>query len=82
MTLHCVVRLKNSTELFVLKTTWCEGMHSAQVKFYGNRSTRLRTIFYSPNELSQPDFSLDIADEFCSKDTACYKGYVVSTFGE
>lgn len=80
--LFSVVQLKNSNESFVVKTTCCQGMHSACAKMYGNRPTKQRIIYYSPDEFAEQNFSLDIRTDFCALDTACYKGYVINTFSK
>lgn len=82
MTLYSFIRLKNSTTNLVLKTTWCEGMNSASAKNYGAKSTKQRKIFYSPIENAEPDFSMDVTNEFCAIKVACYIGYIMKTFGE
>lgn len=82
MTLYSVVRLKISNEHLAVRTTWCEGMQSAQTKNYGNRPSKERMIFYSANVIDAPDFTLPINDEFSAANTGCYKGYVIKTFGK
>lgn len=82
MSLYSVVRLKDSKENFVVKTTWCKGMNDARTKNYGNRSTIQRLIFFSPNQFSEPDFTLQVRAIFNPKYAACYKGYVTQTFSK
>lgn len=82
MVLFCFVRLKNSDEKFVVKTTWCEDMNTARVQTYGNKPNKQRRIFFSPNEFEEPDFSMEISTTFWALNTACYMGYVINTFSE
>lgn len=82
MTLFSFVRLKHSNTKLVVKTTWCQGMHSAVVKSYGNRPRKQRKIYYSPNEFAVADFSLEISTDFSALATACYTGFVIRTFGK
>lgn len=81
MTLYSFVQLKNSTTYLVLKTTWCDGMNSANAKYYGGKSTKQRKIFYSPIDTAEPDFSMNVRSTFYAIKAACYTGYVKKTFG-
>lgn len=80
--MYSVVDFRDCGEKFVVKAAWCEGMCSAKVKNRGNRSSILRTIFFSPSPSDTPNFSLPILPCFNSTKIACYKGYVLKTFGK
>lgn len=80
--MYSVVDLKDCNVKFVVKTAWCEGMQSATVKNRGNRPSIQRTIYYSPNPKDSPNFTLPVFAYFEATRAACYKGYVLKTFGK
>lgn len=84
MPLFSFVDFRDCNEKLVVKSLWINGVHSATVlgRVRGNRKNIERTIFYSPNPRDIPDFSLPIRTRFDGTKRACYKGYVLRTFGK
>lgn len=80
--MYSLVKIKNSEAEFIVKTEWIEGMDDACTKMYGIKTRKQRTIFYSPLTNATPNFSLDLRSSFCCTDVACYRGYVIKTFGK
>lgn len=81
MPLYCFVDLRECGERFVIKTSWCKGINSAKVRTTGNRATIERKIFFSPNPKDVPNFALPTENVFIATKAACYKGFVLKTFG-
>lgn len=82
MPLYSFVDLRECKEKFVIKTSWCKGINSAKVRARGNRPTTERIIFFSPSPKDAPNFALPIERTFNATRAACYKGFVLKTFGE
>lgn len=77
---YSCVRL-NSNELLIVRTSWCEGMHSTCTKRYGRRPTRQCKIFFSADANEKPDFTMAVKEIF-DAEKACYIGRVLNTFSK
>lgn len=82
MPLYSFVNLFECDDRFVIKTAWCHGTSSAKVRSRGSRPNKAIIVFFSPDPKSAPDFTLPIKREFTASRAACYKGYILKTFGE
>lgn len=82
MSLYSVVHIANSSNKFVVKNEWIEGMNTTITKRYGCRRTIQKKIFYSPNDTDKPRFWLQVKEVFDATKVSCYKGKVMKTFGK
>lgn len=72
-----------TNELLVVRSSWCQGMHSSRTKRYGNRSTVRCKIFFSSNTNDKPDFTLDVKNNFdASKASYIGHGRILKTFSK
>lgn len=77
-----VGKIRNQKKYLVIRTKWIEEMAPARTKNVGNRPSIVRTIFHSPDQRGVPNFAMPILPQFRASKTACYKGYVIKTFGK
>lgn len=77
----CIVLLKSSKNVLVVKGKWCEKLNVAENRNGGLSSSELMKIFFSPDETIKPNFDLEAANEFDETKTACYYGYVLGDYG-
>lgn len=82
MPLYSFVDFRECDERFVIKTAWCKNINNAKNRAKGNRPSQEKIIFFSPNLKEKPDFTLPIKQRFDATKAACYKGFVLKTFGE
>lgn len=77
----CCVLLKNSGEIIILKSAWCEKLNKAESRIHGCRPWEMVKIFYSPDKKKRADFRLQIMKTFHHNRMACYYGYVMKICG-
>lgn len=78
----CVVLLRDSPEIIVVKSVWCKSTNEADTINFGNRPSELVKVFYSPNKKDKPDFNLQEPDTFDNTIAACYFGFILDNFGK
>lgn len=83
MDLFLVVILKPSREKIIIPKKWCENVNLISAfNNGGNRQNKLRKIFFSPNEMKNANFNIEVEEAFDSNADCCYKGYVLYGTGK
>lgn len=76
MNLYLAVVLKHSREKIIVPETWCDELNlTFAFNNGGNRQSKMRKIFFSPDENKRANFNIDIKENFTTEEDACYYGY-------
>lgn len=78
----CVVSLRFSRQIIVVKNTWCQKNFEADTVNYGSRPGKITKIFFSPDKSERPNFALKARKNFNISIAACYYGCVLDYFGK
>lgn len=81
MVFYSFVDLHECNERFVVKTAWCKNINNAKTRTKGNNAKIERLIFHSPNHKEMPNFKLPVQKKFDATKAACYKGFILKSFG-
>lgn len=82
----CVVFVKNSKNLMIVRSKWCQKINDAENRNFGSRPGEKMKIFFSSNRKAEPNFQLDAVDLDVFDENmaacACYHGYVLRNCGK
>lgn len=81
-TFHCACLLKDSKRLIVVKSSWTDIVINQNILNFGQKPWKECRVFYSQNERKTADFTLEDLSEFDGERDACYKAYVLKSYGE
>lgn len=75
---YCVVILKESKHILIVKSSWCQNIkENIDILRNGNSAFVERSIFYSPNLKEDSNFELPLSTTFNANTTGCYKGFIL-----
>lgn len=78
----CCVLLKNSDDMIIVKSAWCEKLNKAASRIHGCHPWEMMKIFYSPDRTKRANFHLQVMRTFIDTRMACYYGFVVKICGK
>lgn len=83
--MYFIVKLKFSGVKKIIPSKWIENLHLTRLLKYGVTYERKKTniVFISPNSMEdEPDFKLEILQQFDEMRKACYHACVWDVFCE
>lgn len=80
--MYCVVILEGSLEVKAIPVKFVKGFNPICTANDAVNQSKSYIVFYDQNHCADPDFKMDLSEQFNENGPACYKGRIWKFFSE